>query len=104
MTPRTAPALSSARQRVFRLAAAGLAPLLFLLLLEGVLRLVGYGYPTGFFIPSPSRQPDLFTENPKFGWRYFPQRLARAPEPTRLTKTKAPGTCRIFVFGESAAL
>jgi len=44
------------------------------------------------------------TENAKFGWRFFPRALARAPDPLRVSSVKAPGTCRIFVFGESAAL
>jgi len=85
------------------MAALGL-PLLFVILLEIGLCLFGFGYPTGFFVPSHTGPPGTYAENPKFGWRFFPRRLARAPDPIRLTRTKAPGTCRIFIFGESAAL
>jgi tetratricopeptide (TPR) repeat protein len=71
---------------------------------ELALRLAGWGHPTGFFVRSETGPADLYSENPKFGWRFFPQRLARAPDPIRLLKTKPPGTLRVFVFGESAAL
>ncbi|HEX3718400.1 MAG TPA: hypothetical protein VH595_10575 [Verrucomicrobiae bacterium] len=37
------------RKWLFRLGAFMLVPALFLLALEGSLRMCGYGYPTGFF-------------------------------------------------------
>jgi tetratricopeptide (TPR) repeat protein len=89
---------------VFRWVSALVLPVFILFGVELALRSVGFGYPTGFFVRSETGPPGLFTENPKFGWRFFPQGLARAPDPLRLSKTKPPGTCRIFVFGESAAL
>ena len=91
-----------AKHRVlFRWLTALFLPLLFLLGLEAALRLFGWGYPTHFFVRTG---PGLFAENERFGWRFFPRSLARAPDPIRLSKIKPPGTCRIFVFGESAAL
>src|ERR1044071_8888319 len=100
----SSPVFSAHQRTLFRwLAGLGL-PLLFLLLTEGVLRVAGWGYPTSFFIPSKTGPPGWYVENPRFAWRFFPRRLARAPDPIRLLKTKPPGTCRIFVFGESAAL
>jgi tetratricopeptide (TPR) repeat protein len=46
----------------------------------------------------------MLTDNPKFGWRFFPREVARAPRPLFLAAHKPPGTVRIFVLGESAAM
>src|SRR5882724_9743375 len=98
------PAPPVGNQKVFRWVAALILPVVILFGVELALRLVGFGYPADFFLRSEAGPPGLFNENQKFGWRFFPQGLARAPDPIRLSKTKPPGTCRIFVFGESAAL
>ena len=102
--PDSTPPIPAAKKKMFRWVAVVAIPLLVLLVLELALRLAGFGYPTHFFISSPSRPSGTLEENPKFGWRFFPQSLARTPEPIRLSKDKPPGRCRIFVFGESAAL
>jgi len=94
--------LSSKREWVFRVVAALVVPLVVLLAVELGLRSAGFGYSPHFFTPAEREQ--IFAENPKFGWRFFPRHLARAPDPIRLAKAKPEGTCRIFVFGESAAL
>ncbi len=85
----------------FRLAAMILAPALFLLAVEGVLRLVSYGYPTGFLVPVAGRD-QVVTTNPRFGWRFFPRPLARSPVPL-VIPTRQGGAFRIFVVGGSAA-
>jgi len=87
------------RRRWFRLAAL-LLPVVLILLLELALRLIGYGYPTSFFLKSG----DVYIENQDFTRRYFPPGLARSPQPLVLKARKPEGTCRIFVFGESAAM
>ncbi len=46
----------------------------------------------------------MLTDNPKFGWRFFPPEVARAPRPLFLAAQKPAGTVRVFVFGESAAM
>jgi tetratricopeptide (TPR) repeat protein len=76
------------------------ATVLPVLLLEATLRLVGYGYPPGFFVPIPG----AWSTNQFFGRRFFPVLLARTPVVERLTPAKPPGTYRIFVLGESAAM
>ncbi|MHB8522800.1 MAG: tetratricopeptide repeat protein [Limisphaerales bacterium] len=81
-----------------------LAPVLLLVLLELLLRLGGFGYPTSFFRQTHQAGHKILVENARFGWRFFPRQLARAPRPIALPADKAPGTCRIFVLGESAAL
>jgi tetratricopeptide (TPR) repeat protein len=86
-----------------RLCSAVLAPTIFLVLVELGLRLVGYGHPTTYFVADPASSDRLF-ENPAFGRRFFPAGLLRVPPPTTLTRIKEPGTIRILVFGESAAM
>ena len=91
------------RRWAFRLAAVFIVPALFLGLIEISLRLVGYGYPTAFFVKSGDR--DVWTTNERFGWRFFPRAIARAPVDYVSFPTRKPaGTYRIFLFGESAAM
>src|ERR1017187_6336761 len=87
--------LTPARRRWFRMVAL-VAPLLLLGLLALGLRLTGYGYPTGFFLTSHQGDRPRLTDNPKFGWRFFPPEVARAPRPLSLDAHKPPGTVRIF--------
>lgn len=83
---------------------AFVGPLLLLGLVELALRLAGCGYPTAFFLNSRQADRLMLTDNPKFGWRFFPPEVARASQPLFLAAQKPPGTVRIFVFGESAAM
>lgn len=101
-TPPAAPR-SHRRRLVFRLVAL-LTPVLLLGLIELMLRLAGYGYPTRFFLPAQIEGRAVRIENDKFGWRFFPPAIARSPTPTVLSAPKEPGTYRIFLLGESAAL
>ena len=101
--PQAAAPLSPARRRYFRLALL-LGPFLLLGMLELGLRLAGYGYPTAFFLPSSAGERPMLTDNSQFGWRFFPREVARAPRPQFFPAQKPPGTVRIFVLGESAAM
>ena len=85
---------------VLRAALVLAAPLTFLALAELVLRAAGYGCPTTFFI---SEGGGRYKANPRFGWRYFPRGMARAPDFSLFDMPKPPGTYRIFVLGSSAA-
>jgi tetratricopeptide (TPR) repeat protein len=96
--------LSPHRRWLFRLISALGIPLLVLSTVELGLRLGGYGHSTGFFLASERDGQPVLIENPRFGWRFFPPRLSRTPQPLALPARKPPGTCRIFVFGESAAM
>lgn len=96
--------LSRRRRLVFHLVALGL-PLAGLVLLEFLLRACGAGYPTSFFLETTG--PDgqvICTDNPRFTRRYFPPALVRSPQPVRFPARKPPGTVRVFVLGESAAM
>ena len=77
------------------------APVLFLLLLEGTLRLAGIGYPTSFWVRNTGGQG--LTTNLRFGWRYFPPRVSRWPRPQVVLPEKSVGSLRVLVLGESAA-
>lgn len=80
-----------------------LSPLLVLGLIEGGLRLAGYGYPTGFFLRRNVGGQNLITENEKYGHRFFGSAMARNPRQFALPAGKSPDTYRVFVLGESAA-
>ena len=98
----TAGKTSRRRKWVFRIMAVTVMPAAFLLLLEGVLRVAGFGYPTDFLVKVDGQ--DAYTGNPKFGWRFFPRPLARTPALIHLPADKPKGSYRIFVLGGSAAM
>jgi tetratricopeptide (TPR) repeat protein len=85
----------------YRILAAVLAPLLFLTVLEIALRVAHVGYSTKFFVPNEGGQG--YTTNLKFGWRFFPPRIARWPSPQVLPARKGKDAYRIFLLGSSAA-
>ena len=95
--------LSKKRLWLFRLLALVGVPVLFIIALELVLRLAGFGYPTAFLLKSSNHGEKTFVQNDQFGWRFFGPRAARVPEASSIPRARPPGTIRIFVFGESAA-
>jgi tetratricopeptide (TPR) repeat protein len=92
----------SGREWVIRLGLIIVSPAVCVMLLEFLLRLVGYGYPTSFFVPRDAGA-DLIT-NQKFAWQYAGPKSPLRPALFRLPATKDPGTLRICVLGESAAM
>lgn len=78
------------------------APLIFFGLLEGTLRLAGYGTSPDFFIPDET-QKGFFCPNPTFTESFLPAHFGIRPLNFRLKKSKAADTIRVFVLGESAA-
>jgi len=94
--------ISSRHRWCFRLVAL-LIPLFVLALLELALRVAGYGYPTHFLLPDRLNGEKVLRDNQQFGWRFFPPAIARTTRPVVLSPVKPPHTCRVFVFGESAA-
>ncbi len=101
--PRPALALSPQRQWVFRIAALLIVPAL-LVLLELALRLSGYGYSPDLFKPLRIGNEDYLVQNDDFSFRFFPKETARNPGTVRMKRHKPPGTYRIFILGESAAM
>jgi tetratricopeptide (TPR) repeat protein len=102
--PTHSPRLSSGKLWCFRLLVAVGFPLILLGTIEFVLRLAGFGYPTGFLLRSERDGQPVLVQNNQFGWRFFGPAMARLPEPICLPAVKGPNTVRIVVFGESAAL
>jgi tetratricopeptide (TPR) repeat protein len=86
-----------------RLLAALLGPALFLGSAELVLRLVGYGCPSDFFIRWRASGRTFYLTNQRYGEHFVPAELSRTPEPDVLPGRKGEGTIRIFVLGGSAA-
>ena len=78
-----------------------LGPVLALGILEGSLRLGGYGVPGSLFIPDS--EPGMLRTNPEFTRPYFPARFDIGPLDFRIATHKEPGHFRVFVLGESAA-
>ena len=103
-SPEPAAPLSTAKKAAFSVIAFVLLPLLLLCLVEGALRLAGYGYPTSFLKRVEIGGKGFLVENDKFGLRFFAPELARSPPPIVLPAVKEKGTYRVFVVGESAAL
>lgn len=99
------PALGSTRRRwFFRLVAMTFVPLGLLLGLEIILRLAGYGYNPDFFLPLRFGNEAFLVQNEDFSRRFFPGEVSRQPSALRMKAHKPPGTIRVFVLGESAAM
>ncbi len=93
----------SGRTWLFRLTALLGVTVGFFALLEIGLRITGFGYPVGYFVPSPTGEKGVLVENQQFSRRYFSRPLMRIPQSAAFEKSKPAGTLRVFVFGESAA-
>lgn len=100
--PNPAP-ISRRKLWLFRIGLAVFAPLAFLLLCEAALRVIGYGYPTGFLLPAVVNGRDAWVPNPRVGRRFFGADYERKPAVFAIPREKPKGAVRIFVFGESAA-
>jgi len=88
---------------LFRATTLVLMPIVFVGLLEAVLRVAGFGQATSFLLPLTHHGQELYVPNNQFGWRFFGPQLSRLPEAFAITRAKPPGTVRILVLGESAA-
>ncbi len=90
------------KSRAFRLLAA-LIPVLFFILLEGVLRLFNYGPRLDIF-SSLENDTRYWVTNHQVGRRYFfVKDLAPATSYDAILKEKPANGCRIFVLGGSTA-
>ncbi len=89
---------------IWRIVAVLAVPFILLTGLELGLRVFGFGYAPGFFLPGVVQGEEVLLNNPKYGWRFFPPSLARAPWPFAMRSEKPEDVLRVFVFGESAAM
>jgi tetratricopeptide (TPR) repeat protein len=95
------------RKWLFRLAAMTLIPAAAFAVVEVSLRVAAYGAETDFFVDgSKVEQREVWIDNKNFERWVFPPALHGVAHPIAfaMPKRKAPGTYRIFVLGESAAM
>jgi tetratricopeptide (TPR) repeat protein len=78
------------------------APTAIFILLEVALGFSSAVRSTDFFIPDSL--PGIYRTNPRFTETFFPASFGLTPLNFRLPKEKPPGSVRVFVLGESAAL
>ncbi len=96
-----APALSPAKRRAFWIATA-LVPVVFFLLLEGGLRLFGYGGSYPLFVPVADA-PGLMMPSRDVARRYFANNNPPTPNADFFAADKPDGVYRIVVQGGSSA-
>lgn len=101
-TPLTAK-FSARRRWLFLVITVAGVPLILLGTLELLMRLVGFGYPTSFFLRDRVEGQELLRTNHAFTYQFFPPALARGIIPHKIVVDSRPPAFRIFLFGESAA-
>ena len=95
--------MKSQRLWSFRIVTFLLVPALLLGVLEGGLRWLAPGPPTGFTTETRVAGRTLRRENRAFSRQFFPEAIAREPLVFAFPAEKPAGTFRIFVLGGSAA-
>jgi len=86
---------------LYRLIAVIIIPLVVLGILEVSLRLIGYGYPASAMVETKLNGQRAYCNNFQFGWRFWPQSIARESEPYTFTAKKSKDSYRVFVLGGS---
>jgi tetratricopeptide (TPR) repeat protein len=94
--------LSRLKKRIFTLILV-ILPLIFLLLIEGVLRLFNYGGSPDLFVLQTTGEQSEYVLNENFTKRYFFQKGINTPVPLSQTfpSEKDTATLRIFCLGAS---
>jgi tetratricopeptide (TPR) repeat protein len=87
-----------------RIAIGVFVPLLLLALIEAGLRIFGVGYPTGVTVPCTIKGRPASCYNLFFTAQFFPPGMIKTPQMYAIPAEKPPGTFRIVVLGESAAM
>ena len=92
------------RQWILQAAAAVLVPVIVLVIVEVSLRIAGVGFSTDLLVPCTVKGVPASCYNLFFAAPYFPAGMVQTPRLYSIPRAKAPGTYRIFVLGESAAM
>jgi tetratricopeptide (TPR) repeat protein len=87
-----------------RIAAAVLAPIVLLGVIESGLRLFGVGFPTDVTTACTLQGKPASCYNLFFPAPFFPPGMIKSPQAYAIPAEKPEGTYRIFVLGESAAM
>ena len=106
MTSPTPHPLNSSASRFWlpRIAFVILAPILLLALTEGALRLFHVGHSTSLMEPCSVHGRPTSCYNMFFAAPFFPPGVIKTPQFFSLSPSKPPGTYRIVILGESAAM
>ncbi|HET7890564.1 MAG TPA: hypothetical protein VFL34_03525 [Candidatus Sulfotelmatobacter sp.] len=72
--------------------------------IEAALRFFGVGFPTDLTVPCTMKGQPAACYNLFFPAPFFPPGMIKTPQAYAIPAEKAPGTYRIFVLGESAAM
>ena len=91
------------RELIFWIIAILIVPIVFLVLLETGLRIVGVGYSTDFTRKIEHSGKTYIAENDQFSRLFFPPKLAQSPQSFAFSAVKPDKTFRIFILGGSAA-
>lgn len=96
--------ISKSRQRLFSIIAI-LLPIIFLVLLEMVLRIAGYGDNFSLFVDHPEQESkQYYVVNPEIGKKYFNKMEYSAPAKDIFLKKKPDDVIRIFAMGSSSVV
>ena len=103
-SPETEHVASGWRVWTLRIAITLITPLLLLGLVEAALRICGVGFPTDVTVPCTVRGQPASCYNLFFTAPFFPPGMIKTPQMYAIPTEKPPGTFRIVVLGESAAM
>ena len=95
--------ISKPRLWLYWLIALLVVPSVFLLCLEGGLRLAGIGYLVDYTTTTTNKDKEYYSHNPRFVELFFPKKIARQPVFFTYPVEKSSETFRIFILGASAA-
>lgn len=95
---------SSSRRYGLQILTAVLVPVILLGVIEAALRFFGVGFPTDLTVPCTMKGQPAACYNLFFPAPFFPPGMIKTPQAYAIPAEKAPGTYRIFVLGESAAM
>lgn len=98
------PKAPGGRHPLLLVATAILVPLIILGIVELSLRVAGVGYEPDLLIPCTVQGSSASCYNLFFEAPFFPAGMVQTPRLFSIPSVKAPGTFRIFVLGESAAM
>ena len=102
--PVTETAIARPRRWFLIVASAIFIPLAIVVLLEASLRIGGVGYPTELLTSCTVQDAPASCYNLFFAAPFFPAGSVQNPRLYAIPNEKKPGTYRIFVLGESAAM
>lgn len=98
------PQISPNRRRIYSIISI-LIPIIFLIALELILRLTGYGDNHSLFITHPDEGfENYYVVNPEIGKKYFQKMEYTAPAKDRFLKEKPEDVFRVFVMGSSTVV